>query len=42
LHCFTTVFHYALFPYCYCSLYSNSWRLSSTSRLVIILRDDTL
>jgi hypothetical protein len=23
LHCFTTVFHDALFPYCYCSLYSN-------------------
>jgi hypothetical protein len=23
LHCFTTVFPYALFQYCYCFLYSN-------------------
>jgi hypothetical protein len=42
LHCFTTIFLYALFPYCNCSLYSNSWRLSSTSLIVIILMDDTL
>jgi hypothetical protein len=35
-------YYYALFLYCYYSLYSNSWRLSSTSRLDIIYRDDTL
>jgi hypothetical protein len=30
-----------VFLYCYYSLDSNSWRLSSTSRLDIICRDDT-
>jgi hypothetical protein len=53
LHTWTLIFHLALFlllffllcivfQYCYDSLYSNSWRLSSTSRLDIIHRDDTL
>jgi hypothetical protein len=52
LHTWILIIHFALFyycflimhcfVYCYYSLYNNSWWLSSTSRLDIIYRDDTL
>jgi hypothetical protein len=42
MHCFTPAFLLCIvFLYCYYPLDSNSWRLSSTSRLDIIHGDDT-